>query len=215
MTIIGVTQKGFGSEKLGDVRTFTCQSRFVRRLSRDSTDSPIAEPLGYSLRALETRRLSGGRGGRDQRFLPRRSGAGRPAFAEAQGRLSGTFQSEECHPDGNTPLLSCCLNFLGEPSIAPSESNSAAGYIYVWSTREYPDLLKIGFTTRSVEERVREINSATGELHILSPRAVFSRFENLTERNSRCFLSSKSNRIRSDREFFKVDYATAVKQIGD
>jgi len=34
----------------------------------------------------------------------------------------------------------------------------------VLSTREQPDFLKIGMTTRTVEERVREINTATGVL---------------------------------------------------
>ena len=57
------------------------------------------------------------------------------------------------------PTRRCLSVFLGKAGIS-DEPN--AGWIYVLSTREIPDLLKIGMTTRSVEERVKEINGATG-----------------------------------------------------
>jgi hypothetical protein len=57
------------------------------------------------------------------------------------------------------PARRCLRFFLGELAV-PEEPN--AGWIYILSTREMPDLLKIGMTTRTVLERVREINNATG-----------------------------------------------------
>lgn len=74
-----------------------------------------------------------------------------------------------------TALLNCCLNFLGEQSnLELREGEPAAGQLYVPSTREHPDLLKIGFTTRSVEERVKEINSATGVVSPSPPAEYFA-----------------------------------------
>jgi hypothetical protein len=43
------------------------------------------------------------------------------------------------------------------------------GFVYILSTRELPELLKIGFTTKSPEVRVKAINSATG---VIIPWAV-------------------------------------------
>jgi hypothetical protein len=57
------------------------------------------------------------------------------------------------------PARRCLRFFLGELTV-PNEPS--AGWIYILSTREIPDLLKIGMTTRTVLERVREINNATG-----------------------------------------------------
>ena len=48
------------------------------------------------------------------------------------------------------------------------------GQIYILSTREKKDILKIGYTDRSVWERVKEINSATGVLIPYGVRAVWA-----------------------------------------
>lgn len=47
--------------------------------------------------------------------------------------------------------------------------NDVLGQIYILSTREQPTILKIGYTERSVWERVKEINRATG---VLTPFGV-------------------------------------------
>lgn len=57
------------------------------------------------------------------------------------------------------PTRKCLSIFLGRAQIA---SDPNAGWLYVLSTRELKELLKIGMTTRSVEQRVQEINRATG-----------------------------------------------------
>ncbi|WP_413789078.1 GIY-YIG nuclease family protein [Bacillus kandeliae] len=41
------------------------------------------------------------------------------------------------------------------------------------SRREEPNVLKIGMTNRSIEKRIKEINSATGVLFPFSVKRVF------------------------------------------
>ncbi len=113
---------------------------------------------------------------------------------------------------GWTQLLTCCLRFLGElPSIDPPPG-AKSGHLYVLSTREFPDLLKIGFTTRSIETRVREINAATGVVFPLSVRRVFF-VQDAQKSEKKVFEALQQYRIRQDREFFRVDYSFVVLTI--
>ena len=48
------------------------------------------------------------------------------------------------------------------------------GYIYIMSTRSNPSMLKIGSTERTVEQRVKEINSSTGIFEPYGVRAVWT-----------------------------------------
>lgn len=56
------------------------------------------------------------------------------------------------------PVARCLSVFLGQAHIV---DEPGCGWIYILSTRELPDLLKIGMTTRRIELRVQEINGAT------------------------------------------------------
>lgn len=91
---------------------------------------------------------------------------------------------------------------------------ASSGWVYILSTREMPDILKIGMTTRNVAERVKEINSATGLLYPLSARAVF-RVKNAKEAEKMIFNNLESFRIRKDREFFKIGFNNAVSLINE
>jgi len=53
-------------------------------------------------------------------------------------------------------------------------------WIYILSKRDLPTLLRIGKTSRTVDERVREINAASGDSNPYSARAAF-RVENPVE----------------------------------
>lgn len=86
------------------------------------------------------------------------------------------------------------------------------GYIYILSKRENPDVLKIGYTNRSVEERIKEINQATGVLIPFGVRALWSvKHADTIESEIHELLSEY--RIRSDREFFNIDFGDAFKLI--
>ena len=87
-----------------------------------------------------------------------------------------------------------------------------AGWIYILSTREQPNVLKIGMTQRTVSGRVKEINSATGVVIPFSARRVF-RVVDATRAEAGIFKALASYRIRPDREFFKIQFADAVAAI--
>lgn len=114
-----------------------------------------------------------------------------------------------------TPLLTCCLRFLGEQHAEPAVFSNpvpGAGYLYILSSRELPHLLKIGFTRRSVEERVKEINSATGVVFLFSARRVF-RVKDAVRAEREIFSLLSDCRIRGDREFFAIDFGRAVSVV--
>lgn len=85
-------------------------------------------------------------------------------------------------------------------------------YVYILSRKEERETLKIGMTTRAVSLRVKEINSSTGILYPISARAVFkvSCCKN-AERVSHESLNDY--RIRTDREFFSLDFYEAYEII--
>ncbi len=107
-------------------------------------------------------------------------------------------------------LLNSLLFYQGEHDHAEQEDGD--GWVYILSTRESPNILKIGMTTRSVSQRVKEINSATAVLHPLSARAVY-RVRNASAAESEIFRVLAAYRIRQDREFFEIPFTQATKAI--
>ena len=91
-------------------------------------------------------------------------------------------------------------------------AETPAEYLYILSRREEKDILKIGMTTRNVQKRVNEINSATGVVFPYSARKVYKvKDSGLVERGVHLLLAAY--RIRADREFFRIDYAKACAMI--
>jgi hypothetical protein len=98
--------------------------------------------------------------------------------------------------------------------LNPRTDEAHEGFIYILSTREQSQFLKIGVTTRSVEQRVKEINSATGVVIPFGVRAVWPvRNPEQTEKEIHEMLSPY--RVRADREFFQIEYQQACKKILD
>ncbi|HZT26531.1 MAG TPA: GIY-YIG nuclease family protein [Pseudolabrys sp.] len=103
-----------------------------------------------------------------------------------------------------------CLNvFLGRSTITDLPG---AGWIYILSTREIPDLLKIGMTARTVEERVREINAATGVAIPFGVRCCW-RVRDPIKAEDVVHSALHHFRIRGDREFFRMEFSEAKKCI--
>jgi len=86
--------------------------------------------------------------------------------------------------------------------------------IYILSTREQPRVLKIGFTTRPVIDRVKEINSATGVLVPFGVRALW-RVRNGQQIEGELHKEFSQFRIRKDREFFEMDFNQAFKRVNN
>lgn len=89
-----------------------------------------------------------------------------------------------------------------------------AGYIYVLSNVSYPDLFKIGFTTRNINLRVEELSSATG---VPTPFKVeYSQsFKDCVqaEKYIHSILEIPGSRVTKKREFFKVSLSTIIDTI--
>jgi hypothetical protein len=98
----------------------------------------------------------------------------------------------------------------------PSEyfRRDGTGYIYILSTRSHPTWLKIGYTERTVEERINEINRATGILEPFGVRAVWV-LRNAPQVEGFVHYALTGNRVRDDREFFELPFGTAFKIVGD
>ena len=63
--------------------------------------------------------------------------------------------------DINDPTLDHVHYYIKNKSVDLSLS-PGQGYIYILSNKSIPGILKIGYTDRTPQERVKEINSATG-----------------------------------------------------
>ena len=88
------------------------------------------------------------------------------------------------------------------------------GILYLLGIREMKGLLKIGITNRDVTSRVKEINSATGVVIPFGVRHVWRvRNPNKVEREVHKLLVDY--RVRSDREFFDMEYNEAVRVINN
>ena len=109
------------------------------------------------------------------------------------------------------PAFACLSVFLGEKKI---HDEDGCGWVYVLSTRDYPDTLKIGMTTRTVEMRVKEINSATGVVIPFGVRHC-RRVTDPTTAERLVHHRLAMHRMRADREFFRLDFHSAKSAIGE
>ena len=100
------------------------------------------------------------------------------------------------------PTRRCLSVFLGLNKITDEDN---AGWIYILSTRDHKDLLKIGVTTRTVEARAQEINNATG---VAVPFGVRRCWRVLEPRRAEKLVHQAlyKYRLRNDREFFRMEF---------
>jgi hypothetical protein len=103
-------------------------------------------------------------------------------------------------------------NYLS--SSVKREEEDGIGKIYILSNRENKNILKIGYTNRSVEERVKEINSSTGVLIPYGVRAMWM-INSASEVEAEIHQLLSAYRIRTDREFFQMDFRDAFRFISD
>jgi len=86
---------------------------------------------------------------------------------------------------------------------------AVVGYLYVLSNASMPGLLKIGFTTRPVAERVAELNSATG---VPSPFRIEACFERSNPKRDEALVRKRLSATRIlGREFFRVSVDEALR----
>lgn len=109
------------------------------------------------------------------------------------------------------PLRRCLAVFRGKARLI---EEPGAGWVYILSTREFPDLLKIGMTTRTVEQRAGEINGATGVAIPFGVRRCW-RVSDPQKAERLVHTTLAEHRLRNDREFFRVGFSQAAKLLDD
>lgn len=108
--------------------------------------------------------------------------------------------------------LNILLYLYAYQSRSESDDGGLGEWIYILSRREEPDVLKIGMTSKSVSERVKQINGHTGVLRPWSVRQVF-RVKDASMVERAVFSSLAEYRMRPDREFFQLAFHEACEMI--
>lgn len=86
------------------------------------------------------------------------------------------------------------------------------GWIYVLTNQTMPDLVKVGLTTSSPEQRTKELSSATG---VASKFEIAASLEvsdvSAAEKKAHSILERVFGRPNQSREFFKADAQSAIE----
>jgi hypothetical protein len=104
--------------------------------------------------------------------------------------------------------------YLAQPLTDSSGGIRPREYVYILVNRSIPNMIKIGMTTRNVDERAREINKATGVPTPWIPVYSFPCYASgILERRVHEHLAPY--RVNEDREMFSVTSNTAQAIIED
>ncbi|BFO22364.1 hypothetical protein SHKM778_87520 [Streptomyces sp. KM77-8] len=148
---------------------------------------------------------------------------GYPPFREARQTSSTLQHLRRCLRDGNWQAATEAATALRAAGVPDRLSNfvtgtsaplAGRGFVYVLSTREAPEMLKIGYTNRDPLTRAKEINSATGVIIPWGVRGTWKvAHARRVEGDIHALLADY--RIRKDREFFQVPFAEAARVIDE
>jgi hypothetical protein len=84
------------------------------------------------------------------------------------------------------------------------------GYIYVLENKGQPGILKIGYTDRTPQARVKEINSGTG---VITPWFIVNAFPCKAPAQIESIIHSQIDRYRVNKEGFAIHPSTAEQII--
>lgn len=125
----------------------------------------------------------------------------------------------KCGNCGHTKTYESSLDVHTEIKCDKCETVSSVirpinGFIYVLSNSCMPGLVKIGFTTRNIEERIKELNSASGVPDHFKVEATF--ITNNPAKDEQSIHSELSEvRVNDAREFFRLDPLLATNRISE
>jgi len=94
------------------------------------------------------------------------------------------------------------------------EINSIYGFVYVASNPAFPTYLKVGFTEKNAEERIRELDAATGLPKPFVLEAYYYSSEPRAD-EQRIHAELEDYRVSEKREFFELDLESAISKIGE
>lgn len=111
------------------------------------------------------------------------------------------------------------VTYYGEGILDPTMSIKKPEWVYVLVNKSMPGICKIGMTTTSVNQRVKEINSATGVItpwfSVFKYQCINSR---VLEQAVHAHLASHGYRINPKREGFEIsskDAIHVIKELGE
>lgn len=111
------------------------------------------------------------------------------------------------------------VTYYGEGILDPTMSISKPEWVYVLVNKSMPGVCKIGMTTTSVAQRVKEINSATG---VITPWFPVYKYEcinsRVLERAVHEHLEKHGYRLNPKREGFEIsskDAISVIEQLGE
>ena len=106
------------------------------------------------------------------------------------------------------------ITYYGPSIQDPSGAIKKPEWVYVLVNSSMPGICKIGMTTTSVTQRVKEINSATGVITpwypVFSYKCVNSYY---LEQDIHRYLENRGHRVSPNREGFDIDSNTAISII--
>lgn len=106
------------------------------------------------------------------------------------------------------------VQYLANAILDPSGAVRPVEYIYVLVNRSVPNMVKIGMTTKTPQQRAKEISQATGVAEPWIPVFEFKCYRSdLLEKEIHDYLSEW--RVNTHREMFLIDSYTAEKVIED
>lgn len=94
--------------------------------------------------------------------------------------------------------------------IVPTELGPGKGYIYILENAGQPGILKIGFTTRTPQDRVKEINSSTG---VIIPWYIRNAFQCKSPDAMEKLIHERLKRYKVHKEGFGIRLEEAEKVI--
>ena len=104
--------------------------------------------------------------------------------------------------------------YLANAVLDPSGAVRAPEYVYVLVNKSVPNMVKIGMTTNTPDQRARQISAATGVPTPWIPVYSFQCYRSdLLEEEIHQHFSA--HRVNTHREMFAVDSYTAQKVIED
>jgi len=103
-------------------------------------------------------------------------------------------------PDPNTPLADYVHYWIKRQRFEAQLSYNE-GYIYVLANAGSPGILKIGYTDRTPQSRVKEINSATG---VITPWYIVNAFACKSPKHIETIVHDQLNNYRINKEGFNV-----------
>ena len=103
------------------------------------------------------------------------------------------------------------ITYYGESLNNVTGSNKRPEWIYILANKYMSGILKIGFTTTSIHQRVTEINAATGVIYPWFPVFGYKTSSGYyLEKEIHRYMEGLGIRINQAREGFEIDIDTAI-----